>query len=205
MNHVLLGLASILIGYILGSIPAAYLMAKWRKGIDIRDVDVGNVGAGAIFRTCGKTAGGVVAAVDIGKGVATIFIAQGLQLSELWVIAAGFAAIVGHSYPVFIGFKGGQGAATIIGEFLVLEPIAMGITLIPLAIILFSRPHLFAKRLFFAVFITSPLLPVLIWVFGGSIWLIIYSVIAILSVVLRNLNRKREMAGGLTGNTRVRQ
>lgn len=200
----LLGIASILIGYLLGSIPTAYLMAKWRKGIDIRDVDVGNAGAGAIFRTCGKTAGGVVAAVDIGKGVATIFIAQALHSSELWVIAAGFAAIIGHSYPVFIGFKGGQGAATIIGEFLVLAPIAMGITLVPLAIILFSKPRLFAQRLFFAIFISSPLLPVLIWVFGGSAWLIIYSIVAILSVVLRNLNRKSEMAGGLTGNTRVR-
>ena len=201
----LLGFASILIGYILGSIPAAYLMAKWLKGIDIRDVDVGNSGAGAIFRTCGKVAGGAVAAFDIGKGAATILIAQNLQVTEIWVLAAGFAAIVGHSYPLFIGFKGGQGAATIIGEFLALAPIAMGITLIPLAIILFSKPKLFSQRLFFAIFISSPLLPILIWVFGGSIWLIIYSIIAILSVVLRNLNRKSEMVGGLTGNTRVRR
>jgi len=201
----LLGFTSIVIGYLLGSIPTAYLVAKWKKGIDIREVDVGNAGAGAIFRTCGKVAGGIVAAVDIGKGAATIAIAQGMQLGELWVIAAGCAAIVGHSYPVFIGFRGGQGAASIIGEFLVLAPIATGITLIPLAIVLFSKPKLFTKRLFFAIFIASPVLPILIWVLGGSIWLILFSILAILSVVLRNLNRTSEMAGGLTGKTRVRR
>jgi glycerol-3-phosphate acyltransferase PlsY len=128
-----------------------------------------------------------------------------LQLAEPWVLGAGFAAIVGHSYPVFIGFKGGQGAATIIGEFMVLATIAMSITLIPLAVILFSKPRLFTRRFFFAIFVASPLLPVLIWVFGGSIWLIIYSIVAILSVVLRNINRKKEMVGGLTGSTRVKR
>jgi acyl phosphate:glycerol-3-phosphate acyltransferase len=201
----LLGSTSIIIGYLLGSIPTAYLVTRWYKGVDIRDIDVGNVGAGAVFRTCGKKAGAIVAAVDIGKGAATILIAQALQLTELWVLGAGFAAIVGHSYPVFIGFKGGQGAATIIGEFMVLATIAMSITLIPLAIILFSKPKVFTKRFFFAIFIASPLLPVLIWIFGGSIWLIIYSVVAILCVVLRNLNRKKEMAGGLTGSIRVKR
>jgi glycerol-3-phosphate acyltransferase PlsY len=163
------------------------------------------VGAGAVFRTCGKKAGAIVAIVDIGKGAAAIFIAQNMQLTEPWVIGAGFAAIVGHTYPVFIGFKGGQGAATIIGEFLVLTPVPMAITLIPLAIILFSKPRLFSQRLFFSIFAAAPLLPILIWLFGGSIWLIIYSIIAILSVVLRNLNRKSEMVGGLTGKVRVRR
>jgi glycerol-3-phosphate acyltransferase PlsY len=201
----LLGSASILIGYLLGSIPAAYLVTRWYKGIDIRDIDVGNVGAGAVFRTCGKKAGAIVAVVDIGKGAATILIAQALQLAEPWVLGAGFAAIVGHSYPVFIRFKGGQGAATIIGEFMVLATIAMSITLIPLALILFSKPRLFTKRFFFAIFAASPLLPVLIWVFGGSTWLIIYSIVAILSVVLRNLNRTKEMVGGLTGSTRIKR
>ena len=91
----LLGLTSILIGYLLGSIPTAYLVTRWYKGVDIRDIDVGNVGAGAVFRTCGKRAGAIVAAVDIGKGAATILIAQALQLTEFWVLGAGFAPTPG--------------------------------------------------------------------------------------------------------------
>ena len=185
----LLNIAVIIIGYLLGSIPWAFTIAKLRKGIDIRDVDVGNVGAGATFRQVGVWEGIFVIFADAGKGAGAVFVAQLLGAPELWVFGAGFAAVLGHNYPLFIGFKGGQGAATIIGVFLVLAPAAMGITLLLIGAVLFTKPSLFVQRFFFGIACAAPALPVLIWLFDGSMALIIYSVFTLLFVVFKNLRR----------------
>ena len=185
----LLNLTVIVIGYLLGSIPSAYIMTKLRKGIDIRNVDVGNVGAGAVFRQIGIWEGAVVSIADMAKGAAAIIIAQALGVSEPWVLGAGFASILGHSFPAYIGFRGGQGAATIIGIFLVLTPEAMAITLLLIGAILFTRPRLFFQRFFFGVACASPALPLLIWLFGGSVMLILYSIVVVLFVAFRNRRR----------------
>lgn len=114
----LLELIAILIGYLLGSIPTAYIIAKLRKGIDIREVDVGNVGAASTFRQIGLWEGAVVFLVDAAKGAAAILVAQALGVYQPWFLVAGFAAILGHSFPFSIGFRGGQGVSTIMGIFL---------------------------------------------------------------------------------------
>jgi glycerol-3-phosphate acyltransferase PlsY len=201
-----LGLLAVVIGYLLGAIPTAYIVVKLRKGEDIRKLDVGNVGAGSTFRTCGIGAGTVVAIVDVGKGAGSILIAHyALGVSEPWVLGAGLAAVIGHTYPVFIGFKGGQGAATIIGIFFVLAPKAMGVLLIPMAIILIINRKVFFGRLFFTIFVVAPFLPLVIWLFGGSLMLTLYSLAIILFVILKNLHRRREMKGELTSETTARK
>ena len=187
----LLNLTVIVIGYLLGSIPSAYIMAKLRKGIDIRNIDVGNVGAGATFRQIGIWEGAVVLISDAAKGAAAILVAQTLGVSELWVLGAGFAAILGHSFPIYLGFKGGQGAATIIGIFFLLAPLAMTITFFLIGAILFTRPRLFFQRIFFGIACASPALPLLIWLFDGSVMLICYSIATILFVAFRNRHRLR--------------
>src|SRR4030042_1754102 len=164
----LLGVASIIIGYLLGSIPTAYIIAKMRKGIDIRDVDAGNMGAGNVMRQVGIWEGVVVIVVDMAKGAAPIFIAQAFGVSLPWVLAAGFAAILGHNYPVYVGFRGGQGVATIMGIFFVITPIAMAIIFGLMGIVLLVTPRRFPHFLFVMVCIMSPLLPLLAWLFYGS-------------------------------------
>ena len=185
----LLNLSVIVIGYLLGSIPSAYIMVKLKKGVDIREVDVGNMGAGATFRQIGIWEGAVVLIADAAKGAAAIIIAQALGVSELWVLGAGLASILGHSFPAYIGFRGGQGVATIIGIFFVLAPEAMAITFLLIGAILFTRPHLFFQRIFFGVVCASPALPILIWLFGGSMTLILYSAAVVLFVAYRNRRR----------------
>ena len=182
----LLNLTAIVIGYLLGSIPSAYIMAKLRKGIDIREVDIGNVGAGAVLRQIGIWEGAIVLLVDVGKGVATILIARALGVSQLWMLGAGFAAILGHSFPIYIGFRGGQSVATIIGIFLILTPAAMIVTLGIIGIVLFSNYHLFFRRLFFGVACAAPALPLSIWLFESSALLISYSLAVVLFVAFRN-------------------
>lgn len=183
----LLGPVSIVIGYLLGSIPTAYIMSKVRKGIDIREVDTRNMGAGSTFRQIGIWEGFVVFAVDAGKGAGAVLIAQALGVSQPFVLAAGFAAILGHSYPFAIGFRGGQGVSTIMGIFFVLAPEVMLIMLGLLGLALLLTRHIFSMTC-----IAAPFLPLLIWLFDKSVMLLCYSLVIIAFVLFRNLHRLKE-------------
>ncbi len=126
-------IVAVIIGYLLGSIPFAYVIARLKKGVDIRDVGGGNVGALNTYREIGPVYGIGVLAADIIKGVFAVLIARWLDVSLVWVCVAGFAAVVGHNWPVFIKFKGGKGAATVIGVLVALTPVQL---LISVAIVL---------------------------------------------------------------------
>ncbi len=186
-----LNLASLLIGYLLGSIPVAYIVTKLRKGIDIRDVDTGNVGAASVLRTSGFRGGFGVLLGDMAKGAAAILVALALDVSLYWVMGAGFAALLGHSFPIYIGFRGGQGVATIIGIFLVLAPEAMSITLVLIIVILLFNRRIYADRVFFAVVCATPALPLCIWLINGASILTFYSLAVIIFVLFRNRRRLR--------------
>jgi glycerol-3-phosphate acyltransferase PlsY len=182
-----LGIASILIGYLLGSFPSAYIMAKLRKGIDIRDVDVRNMGAAAVFRQVGMWEGAVVFLADMAKGVGAVLIARTLGLPQPWLLGAGAAAILGHAYPAYIGFRGGQGVATIIGIFLTVSPKAMIVTLLIMGLAL-----LFTRHIFSMVCISAPFLPLFIWLFYGIGAVFYYSLAIIAFVLFRSRHRLRE-------------
>jgi glycerol-3-phosphate acyltransferase PlsY len=188
VQTVIFGIAAIAAGYLLGSFPTAYIITRLRKGKDIRDVDVGNVGAGSVFRQVGFVEGLIVTVVDIAKGSGSILIAQAMGLHLYWVMGAGFAAVLGHCFPVYIGFRGGQGIATMIGIFLVLVPWAAFAVLVLIGIALLLIRHLFA-----AIFVSGPLLPVFIWIFYGSTEFIVYSLVIIVFVVLKTMRRWKEV------------
>ncbi len=80
-----------------------------RKGIDIRNIGSGNMGAANVIRQIGTHEGIFVAIIDVAKGAVAILIAQALNISEPWVFGTGFGALVGHNFPVFAGFRGGRG------------------------------------------------------------------------------------------------
>ena len=127
----------ILIGYFFGSIPSALIAGKLTAGIDIRQHGSGNMGATNAFRVLGVKLGLTVTIADILKGVIPAYI--GLRWGgEAWAIAGGAAAIIGHSYPIFAGFKGGKGIATGAGVFFVLMPGAIGIAAAVFALTLFT-------------------------------------------------------------------
>ncbi|WP_127585302.1 glycerol-3-phosphate 1-O-acyltransferase PlsY [Paenibacillus koleovorans] len=107
---------SILIGYLLGSISFSYLFGKLGKGIDIRSHGSGNAGATNTLRVLGVGPAIAVLLLDAAKGIAAVWIAIGLADSNEWApVLAGLAAIAGHNWPVFLGFKGGKGIATTVG------------------------------------------------------------------------------------------
>jgi glycerol-3-phosphate acyltransferase PlsY len=183
-----LSILSIIIGYLLGSIPTAYLMSRSRKGLDIRKVGSRNMGAANVMRQIGAHEGVIVGIVDVTKGAGAILIAQALNVPELWVFGTGFAALVGHNFPVFAGFRGGRGSATIIGIFLVLAPKAMLITLALVAI-----PFFTTRKFMAALFIGFGLLPLFIWLLEGSIVLVRYALLIDLFMLVRNLPDLRKV------------
>jgi glycerol-3-phosphate acyltransferase PlsY len=115
----------IAIGYLLGSVPFAFLLSRRVRGIDIRREGSGNVGAANVLRTSGVGTALAVVLLDIAKGAGTVLVAQRLTAVESAPAWAGFAAVVGHIYPVWLRFRGGKGVATACGAFWVLVPAAM--------------------------------------------------------------------------------
>jgi glycerol-3-phosphate acyltransferase PlsY len=115
--------ASLLItAYLLGSVPAAYLVAKWSRGIDIRQYGSGNVGASNIVRIVSKRWAIPVIIFDVGKGAVMVWAAQLLGLGINEQVTVGLAAIIGHNWPVFLRFNGGRGALTSLGVITILAP-----------------------------------------------------------------------------------
>ncbi len=118
INFALLLLGS----YLLGSVPAAYLAARWSRGIDIRQHGSSNVGASNVLATVSRRWAIPVIVFDLVKGMAVVYIAQLIGLEVYQQVAVGIAAIVGHNWPVFLRFNGGRGALTTVGVLFALAP-----------------------------------------------------------------------------------
>ncbi|SFF94960.1 acyl-phosphate glycerol-3-phosphate acyltransferase [Desulfotomaculum arcticum] len=119
--------------YLIGSIPFGFILARYAKGIDIRQFGSGNIGATNVWRTLGPVPGIIVLLLDMSKGVASVFIGRHLGGAGTELIAA-FFALCGHSWPVFIKFKGGKIVATGGGIILAISPLTTLIALIVLLI-----------------------------------------------------------------------
>jgi glycerol-3-phosphate acyltransferase PlsY len=113
---------SLVLAYLLGSIPTALIVSRLVAHTDIRLLGDGNMGARNTARTLGWKAGGVVAGIDISKGACSIWTAQALGLDPFWQVMTAACAVLGHDFPLFAGFRGGQGLAATLGAFFVLAP-----------------------------------------------------------------------------------
>jgi len=116
-------LLAVLAAYLMGSIPFAQLLSK-RRGIDLRRVGSGNVGASNVLRTLGVRPAVLAMMLDAVKGTVAVLIAQRLTSGVAAPVAAGLASMIGHVYPVWLRFRGGKGVATAAGAFAVLTPAA---------------------------------------------------------------------------------
>jgi glycerol-3-phosphate acyltransferase PlsY len=114
----------VVVAYLMGSVPFALILARRWGTSDLRRIGSGNVGATNVFRAHGVVPGLLVALLDLGKGAASVLLADRLSGGAIVPAAAGFAAVVGHVCPVWLGFRGGKGVATACGAFLILTPLA---------------------------------------------------------------------------------
>jgi len=119
----------VIVAYLLGSISFAVLLVRARTGRDIRAEGSGNAGATNVLRSHGKKLALLVALPDVAKGLAAVLLVRLVTSDPRWAAAAGFAAILGHVFPVFYGFRGGKGVATAVGAFLALSPLAVLVSL----------------------------------------------------------------------------
>jgi glycerol-3-phosphate acyltransferase PlsY len=174
-------IAAIVIGYLLGSIPFAYIIIRLKTGTDIREKGSGNAGALAVWREVGPAYGIIALVADVGKGVLAIYVARWLGLDTIWICAAGFAAVAGHNWPVFLGFRGGKGAATIMGVLLALMPVqfAIGLGMAILVIVPTSNIRLGMIGLAF--------IPLIAWLFHKDAIFVYYPLFLILFLAVYTL------------------
>jgi glycerol-3-phosphate acyltransferase PlsY len=119
-------LLAVLAAYLMGSIPFAQLLSR-RRGVDLRRVGSGNVGATNVLRTLGVRPAVLAMMLDAVKGMVAVLIAQRLTNGVAAPVAAGLASMIGHVYPVWLRFRGGKGVATAAGAFAVLAPVAAAV------------------------------------------------------------------------------
>ncbi len=163
----------IIIAYLLGSIPFGYLIVRASQGADVRETGSGGTGATNVSRRAGKLAGVVTLLLDAMKGAAAVLIAlwvfgllseggpAGLptQSNYWWVATAAVASIVGHVFPVWLGFRGGKGVATSVGVFLVLAPIAVALAGVIFVLVVVSTRYVSLGSI-----LAAAAIPFFVWV-----------------------------------------
>ena len=150
---------ALLVSYVSGSIPAAYLAGKW-SDVDLRAHGSGNLGATNVLRVLGPRVGALVFLVDVAKGALPVWFLPPLTETsgdtQTWLgIGCGVAAILGHMRPVFLGFKkGGKGVATTCGVYLALAPLPTLLTLLVFAVVVFASGYVSLSSLTGAIAIS---------------------------------------------------
>ena len=135
-----MGFFSLILGYLLGSIPSGWLAGRWLKGIDLRELGSGSTGATNVLRQVGKGPALVVFLIDVGKGAAAVLLARAFGQSDWIHVLAGLTALAGHIWPVWLNFKGGKAVATGFGMFLGLAwPVGLASFGVFLAVFSLSR------------------------------------------------------------------
>lgn len=144
--------------YLLGSIPFGYLIVRRKLGADVRETGSGGTGATNVSRRAGKAAGLLTLLLDAAKGCVAVVIAKAVSGDDWVIAAAAVAALAGHIFPVWLGFRGGKGVATGVGIFLVLAPVAL-----LCAGVIFVAIVLTTRYVSLASITAAALIPVFVW------------------------------------------
>ena len=177
-----LSILAVICGYLLGSIPSGYFIARAVSDVDVRHIGDGNVGARNVYRTAGPAAGIATMFADIGKGMASILVARWIGAPIIGVWLAGFAAALGHDSMPLLGFHGGQGMSVIIGVCYVLLPREM-VTATAITLIVWG----ISRHLDFGIGVGAVTLLGLTWTETGDLHLMIYLVALIPTVGIKRL------------------
>jgi len=185
-------IAALVLSYLLGALPTGYLVGRLR-GLDIRTLGSGNTGATNVMRTLGLPAGVMVLIIDAAKGFLAVAWVPGLTpYPEFdWLrVACGLAAVLGHTFTLFLKFKGGKGVATTGGVLLALAPMA-GVA----ALLIFACIVALTKTVSAGSLISALLLPPLVWILGeagqGYSILLMSLLLAVLIIVRHSGNIQR--------------
>jgi acyl phosphate:glycerol-3-phosphate acyltransferase len=193
--------ASLIIAYLLGSIPFGYLIVKLTSGADIRETGSGGTGATNVSRKAGKAAGIVTLVLDALKGAAAVLVARWLtgEAGTSWIVAAAAAlAVVGHCFPVWLKFKAGKGVATGLGVFLAIAPWAVLAALAVFIVVVWRTRYVSLGSIIAAAFMPLWVLLMHVWIEPISDFAPIMTALCAASTVIilkHSENIKRLMAG----------
>jgi acyl phosphate:glycerol-3-phosphate acyltransferase len=190
----------IISAYLIGSIPTAYWIGKLFFNIDIREHGSKNMGASNAFRVLGSVWGIVVLVIDMGKGIAAVQLAHAVHSSDwlsgelaFWKLIFGLVAVAGHIFPVFAGFRGGKGVATLFGVVLAIQPLVALISIGAFLVVVFLTKYISLGSIIAVI------------VFAACVWFAVketnvymrwFSVVAAsLVIIMHRSNIKRLIAG----------
>src|SRR5262245_55836065 len=174
--------AILLSAYLIGSIPFSYLVTRIMTGKDIRNLGSKNVGATNVMRTTGKIPGLIALVLDFLKGAGAVLLGRHFfPLSQSIPAACGFLSMIGHSYSLFLNFKGGKSVATGAGSFIVLAPLAIVSSLGVFAMMLFG-----IRIVSLASITGSAAFPVFAWLYGSSKSVIIWGALSAGLIIFRH-------------------
>jgi len=169
------------VNFFIGSIPNGLIIAKWLRGVDIRQFGSKNIGATNVYRVLGPWPALWVLLTDMAKGIIGVLIGQAVVGSAWAKLAGGIAAMAGHNWSIFLGFKGGRGVATGLGMFLMLTPKATTAAFVVWTIIVYLTRYVSLGSI-----IAAGCVPVFIWLFGEGTEYLIVAIMAALFVIVRH-------------------
>ena|SRR5689334_23376149 len=181
----------VIVAYLIGSIPFGYLIVRGKIGADIRQTGSGGTGATNVSRRAGKAAGVVTLLLDALKGSAAVLVAVRLTHSDGLVALAAIAVLVGHIFPVWLGFRGGKGVATGAGVFLVLAPFALLCAGVIFLAIVFSTRYVSLGSM-----IAAASIPLFVWWRSDSQPLLIAAVLGALLIVFAHRGNIARLSHG---------
>jgi len=177
-----IGIFIALFGYLLGSVPTGLILSKLFSKVDPRKIGSKNIGATNIYRTAGKTLGILTLVGDLLKGAIPIWMAilwsphDAGGIPGFWVALVGLSPILGHIFPIFLGFKGGKGVSTALGTYLLVSPVAVLIEILIFAFVVWKW-----RMIALGSMVCATSIPVLIALFRNE------RVYFVLSVVMAGL------------------
>lgn len=180
----------LILAYFLGAIPWAYIIGKMTKGIDIRQYGSGNVGFTNALRTIGKGPAILVLIGDVGKGIAAVLIAKYFG-SPLIATLAGLLVVAGHNYPVFLGFKGGKGAAAGFGALLALLPLEALLAVLVWVIIVFITRYVSLGTILGALIV-----PFATFIFNKEMHYLLFSILGASFVIIKHHSNISRLLSG---------
>ena len=184
-------LLPLIVGYGLGSLPLGYLVANRLKGIDLRRVGSGNVGATNAYRSAGLALAIIVVLVDVAKGASSVMITARVTSGTTAPVAAGVAAIIGHAYPVWLRFQGGKGVATACGVFWTLAPVATAIAAGSFLVVVWITRYVSMGSV-----VATALLPPVAWITNEPVPVVTGAAVTAMLVILRHRSNLVRLRAG---------
>ena len=193
MNYFIIAIA----GYLLGCIPSGLFVGKYFCNIDIRNYGSKNLGTTNMFRILGAKPALIVLLADMAKGMLAVVFADHISGSADALLLGGIMAILGHNYPVFLGFKGGRGVATGLGVVLMLMPKVTAVVFSLWALIVFITRYVSLGST-----VAASLVPVFAWYFSYPGEYLVFSMIAAVFIIVRHKENITRLLNGTENKIR---